>query len=246
MIEGDLSPRFAAFVRATFGRRAHALGTAEKKGEPLDARALRPVLLRVVADEGGDASLRGDARKLALRWLSDHSGASPELAAAALQVAAIDGDAALYDRYLAAAKAERNRVDRQRILDGLGRFRNPELVARGFKIYLSEDFDPRESFALVAGPASYFGTRELALDFTEKNFDAIVDRMPRDFGAYLPRIGANFCDDEHAAAMETFFGARVRRFAGGDRRLAQTLEEIHQCAAFRAKGQPSLAAFLSH
>ncbi|HEX4382165.1 MAG TPA: ERAP1-like C-terminal domain-containing protein, partial [Myxococcales bacterium] len=189
--------------------------------------------------------LRAEAQKLALRWLANHSVASPELAATALYLAALDGDAMLYDRFLTAAKAEQNRLDRQRILNALSGFRDPELVARGFQIYLGDDFDPREAYSLVAGPATYAGTRELAYNFATKNFDAIVAKMPRDFGGSVPRLGAGFCDEEHFKAMDSFFSTRARSFAGGERRLTQTLEQIQQCAAFKAKAAPQLAAFLS-
>jgi hypothetical protein len=97
----------------------------------------------------------------------------------------------------------------------------------------------------VSGPSAHFATRELAFAFVQKNFDSIVARMPRDFGALLPRVGAGFCDHDHYSAMQTFFSSRARNFAGGDRRLLQTLEEVQQCAVFRSKAAPALAAFLS-
>ena len=245
MVTPELAPRYAAFVRKTFGARARALGFAEKKHESIDATILRPQLLRVVGDEGGDTAVRAEAQKLALRWLSDHAVASPELASVALRLAALDGDAALYDKYLAAAKAEKSRLDRQRILDAMGAFRDPELIKRGFQIYLGDELDPRETYTLVAGPSSFAGTRELSFGFAQKNFDAIIAKMPRDFGGIVPRLGAGFCDEAHWKAMQAFFGPQARNFAGGERRLSQTLEQIEQCGAFRAKAAPQLAAFLS-
>jgi cytosol alanyl aminopeptidase len=245
LVSDELAPRYAAFVRATFGPRARSLGFAEKKHELIEARILRPLILRVVGDEGADPGVRVEAQKLALRWFGDHSVASPELAAAALSLAALDGDAMLYDRYLAAAKAEPDRNERQRILAAMGRFRDPELVARGFQLYLGNDFDPRESYVLLSGPAGHSSTRELVFAFVQKNFDTIVARMPRDFGGLLPQLGRGFCDEAHFIAMQGFFSARTRNFAGGDRRLTQTLEEIQQCAGFKAKAAPALAAFLS-
>ena len=156
---------------------------------------------------------------------------------------AIEGDSLLYHRLHAAAKAETDRVDRQRILDAMGQFRDPDLVQQGFAIYLSGEFDPRESIALVLTPSREARTRELALAFVEKNFDAIVQKMPRDYGAYLPNVGIGFCDEQHAAALEEFFKPRAGRFAGGERKLAQALEAVRQCAAFRARQGPVLAAF---
>src|SRR5207253_4195460 len=188
-ITDEQLPRYQAFVRDAFGKRAHTLGFAEKKTEADDVRILRPLLLKLVGDVGGDARLRADGQQLALRWLTDHKAASPELATAALVLAAVDGDAPLYHRLRAAAKAETDRVDRQRILFAMGRFRDPALVQQGFQIFLSDEFDPRESATLMWGPTEYPTTREAALQFVEKNFDTIAQRMPRgiaDYAALLP------------------------------------------------------------
>src|SRR5262249_49212274 len=131
-------PRYAAYVRETFGRRTRSLGFVEKEGEPEDARILRPKLLELVGYEGQDPQLRSEARKIADGWLSDHRSTSPELASAALFLAALDGDAAFYEKLHEAAKAEKDRVERQRILGAMGDFRDPRLVERGFQIFLAD------------------------------------------------------------------------------------------------------------
>jgi len=247
LVPEELLAKYQAFVRDAFGKRAHALGFAEKKKEPEDTRILRPPLLRIAGDEGGDLQLRSEAQKLALRWLADHRVTSPELASTSLYLAAIEGDALLYQRLHAAAKAETDRVERQRILEAMGRFRDPELVQQGFQIFLSDEFDPRESVTLMWGPAGFRKTREAALQFVEKNFDTIVKRMPHglgDYGAYLPFIADGFCDEQHAAEAEQFFRPLMGSHPGGGRHLAQAVEDVRQCAAFREKQTPSVAAFL--
>jgi alanyl aminopeptidase len=238
-------PQYAAYVRDTFGARAHALGFAEKKGDADDARILRPELLELVGDEGQDPSLRTQAREVAGRWLKDHRATSPELATAALRLSAIAGDAALYDTLHAAAKAEKDRLERQRILDAMGWFRDPALVGKGFRIAMSDEFDPRESIVLVWNPSHEPQTREAALRFVEENFDGIVARMPRDYGAVLSGIAGSFCDGPHQKVLDDFFRPRVRKFPGGDRHFAQTLEQVRQCAAFRDSAGPALSAWLS-
>jgi alanyl aminopeptidase len=239
-----LRPKYAAWVRDTFGRRARALGFAERKGEGDDARILRPPLLELVGDQGEDPSLRAQARKVADRWLANHASASPELASAALFLSAIGGDPAFYEKLHAAAAKEPLRVERQRILQAMGAFRDPKLVQQGFQIALGDEFDPRESILLVWGPASDPRTRELALQFVEGNFDRIVQRMPRDFGAGLVNVGSGFCDEVHAQALDDFFRPRSRMYPGGDRRFAQALEQVRQCTAFRGRAEPALTAWL--
>ncbi|HEX9579102.1 MAG TPA: ERAP1-like C-terminal domain-containing protein, partial [Myxococcales bacterium] len=244
-ISEELRPTFAAFVRETFGKRARALGFAPRKTDDEDTAFLRPALLGLVGDAGEDAQIRAEAKKAALRWLDDHSSLSPDLAAAALRLATIDGDRALFDRLHAAAKTEKLRVDRQRILDAMGWFRDPAIVQEALPLSLSDEFDGRESIALVWGAAKEPQTRDLALQFVEKNFDKLVSRMPRDWGAGAVSIAGGFCDEQHLPGIESFFKPRASRFPGGERRYAQTVENVRQCAAFRDKATPSVAAYLN-
>ena len=55
----------------------------------------------------------------------------------------------------------------------------------------------------------------------------------------------SFCDRDHQQVLEDFFRPRVRRFPGGDRHYAQTLEQVRQCAAFRSRAGPALSAWLA-
>ena len=236
--------KFGAFVRDTFGKREQALGFAEKKNEPDDARILRPQLLELIGDEGGDLILRSEAQKRALAWLADHRAMSPELASAALHLAAIDGDALLFDKLHESAKAETDRLERQRILDALGSFRDPELSQKGMALFLTGEFDPREAVALIWGAAKDPRTREGAVSFLEKNWDAIAAKMSKTYPARFPAIGDGFCDEEHAAALQQFFRPRAQRFAGMERNLAKAVERVRECAAFREKEVPGLVQYL--
>ncbi|TMA26000.1 MAG: M1 family peptidase [Deltaproteobacteria bacterium] len=244
-VPDELRPRFAAFVRENFAKRAASLGFKARKGEDEDAAFLRPTLLALVGDVGEDPGIRAEAKQAALRWLDDHSSLTPELAATALHLSAIEGDRSLFDRLQQAAKGEKLRVDRQRILDAMGSFRDPAIASQAMPIALSDEFDARESIALLMNAAHQPPTRDLALQFLEKNFDTLVSRMPRDWGAGAVTVAAGFCDQQHLADVESFFGPRASRFPGGERRFAQTAENIRQCSAFRSRASPSVVAFLN-
>ena len=240
----ELRPRFAKFVRDVFGTRARALGFAERKTDDDDTRILRPALLYLVGDQGEDPELRDAGKRVALRWLEDHSSTSPELASVALHLAVIAGGRALFDRLHQAARNEKDRVERQRMLDALGGFRDPAIAQAALPIALSDEFDPRESIALVWSAAESAETRDLALDFVKKNFLALVARMPRDWGAGAVGVAKGYCDEKAVKDVAGFFGPRAGRFAGGERRFAQALENLRQCAAFRGSASPGVTAFL--
>jgi hypothetical protein len=81
-------------------------------------------------------------------------------------------------------------------------------------------------------------------EFAKANFDALAARAPRDAPAFFPRWAAGFCSEAGRAEVEDFFGERAPRYTGGPRILAQTLEQITLCSAFKARQQPALASFL--
>jgi alanyl aminopeptidase len=243
-LPGEALAKYGAFVREAFSKRAGALGFKEKKGEADDVRILRPTVLRVEGDEGGDLTLRAEAQKLALQWLADHKAASPELASAALHLSAIDADELLWEKLHSAAKAEPDRIERQRILGAMGAVRDPELAQKNFALFLTDEFDAREALPLASGAGDDPRTRETLWAFVQKSWDAIVARLPKDSPAFLPSLGAGFCDEEHAAALGQFFRPKAKDHAGMERKLAQAMEEVRQCAAFKAKQGPALLAFL--
>ena len=72
----------------------------------------------------------------------------------------------------------------------------------------------------------------------------MVEKLPRDSGAWLPYAGAAFCDAAHRADVEAFFKDRAPKYTGGPRILAQVLEGITLCEAAKAAQEPQVAAFL--
>ena len=121
--------------------------------------------------------------------------------------------------------------------------RDPELAKRNFAIFLADEIEPREAVNLLWGATNDARTREALWDFVQQNFDGIVKRLPRDWAAGLPFMAAAFCDEEHATAMGTFFRPKLKDHTGMDRELALAMESVRQCAAFKAKQGPALAAY---
>jgi len=256
--EADLYPeslraKYARFVRDTYGARAKKLGFVPRAGEDEEVRLLRPRLLALVADHGEDPALQAEAKTLAVRWLQDRQGGKvvdPEVVETVLAIAAATGDRAMFDRMLAAARATSGRFERNQILEAMGHFRDPNVLRAALALTLSDDFDARESIFMLRGAQKTSATREIAYDFLKQNYDALVARLPGDagafgFGAWLPEmVGGSFCDESHAADLEGFFHERSAHFTGGPRLLAQTVESVKLCSAYRSLQEPNVTAFL--
>ncbi len=245
LVPEDLRPHYARFVSKVYGARARALGFTPKPGETGETGLLRQLLVAFVAREGDEPELRAEARRLALAWLQDRKAISAELSGDVLSVAAHFGDAELFDKYMAAARAAKERRDRLRLLRALGDFRDPALVRRALDLYLDGEFDPREADTPFLTAAEAINSPDLAWSFFKEHYDTILARVPREIVGTAPSVGGGFCDAAHRKDLADFFQDRVGKLPGGPRTLAQTLETIDLCIALRDTQEGSVREFLS-
>jgi alanyl aminopeptidase len=246
MVPAADRPKYAAFVQAVLGKRARELGWSPTPGEDPEVTLLRPKVLGLVADEGEDQALRTEAGKLADAWLADPKSVDPDVAATALFIAARTGDSSRFDRFLEAAKKSTDRQERRKLLTALGGFRDPASIDRALGLVLSGDFDIRETQALFTGINSEPAGREKSFAWLKGNFDVFAKMIPHQLLGRLPAFANTFCDEKNRADVEAFFDERkIQQYDGGTRTLAQTLERIQLCAAYRAAQAPSVHAFLS-
>jgi alanyl aminopeptidase len=243
MLPESARPAFARFIRDHFGKRARALGWASKKTDDDDTRLLRSSLVPVVAEQGEDPALIAQAKKLTDAWLKDHRAVDAEMVDAVLTVTARRGDRALFDRLHAAAKKESDLRVRRRLLRAMSRFEDPAISRDAMALALGDEFDARESLALVRGATQMPATRTLAWEFVKTNFDKLAERLPRDTPAGFPFFATSQCSDAARADVDAFFRPRAAKFEGGPRYLEQALEELKLCTTYKSVQQPSIADF---
>jgi alanyl aminopeptidase len=239
-----LRPKAEAFIRHHFAGRAKKLGMQVGVNDDEDTRLLRPDLLDLVASDGKDPGLRKQALELAAMWLADRRSVHADLVDTVLIIAADTGDPALHGALLDAVKVEKDRADRNRMLTALSQFREAALVKAQLPLALGAELDPRESMRLVWGAAGDFRTRDLAVEFVEKNWDALVARLPKDSGAGLVFVAGGYCDEKPRDAARAFFDGRSTKYLGGPRNFAIAFEGIDLCMAYRARQRPVVSAFL--
>jgi cytosol alanyl aminopeptidase len=235
---------YQGLVRQYFGPRARQLGFEVKPGEDDDRRLLRPALLYKVGKDGHDAGLLSETATRARAWLHDRKAVHPDLVETMLVLAAEGGDPAFHQELTEAARTEPERVTRVRMLQGLGAFRAPALVEANLKLVLGSELDIRESALLLWGAASDARSRDLAVRFVREHWDALLERMPKDSGAALVNVARGVCDAGRREEARAFFDGRSTRFLGGPRTFASAIEAMDLCIAYRARHQPSVAAWL--
>ncbi len=232
------------FLRDTYGARARALGFTPRAGEDEDTRLLRPTLLWLAGRQGREPKLVAEAKKLTDTWLVDSQAVAAEVVDPMLAIAAANGDAALHAKLLKALEGEKERKKREQLIDALGSFTDPALLRESLKLMLDPSQDMREVGSVLYGAANV-ETRDVAYAFVKEHYDTLAARMPEEHVSALAWVGASYCDPVHRQDVAAFFTERTARAPGGTRMLAQVLEGVDLCIAFKAAQGPSLESFLA-
>jgi hypothetical protein len=238
-------PRWRALVRRTFGARARTLGWLPRPDDLEAARALRAVLLPLVAGEGEEAVLAGEALALSRRWLADRRQVPAEVAWSALGTAAYHGDQDLFDRVVAeAARAEP--AERGRLVALLGRFREAGPATAALALALDPATAPGDAVGLLATALGGRETRPAALAALRGGWEGLAGRLaPGDAARLAEAAGRTACEPAARAEVATLLGPRLAPFDGGGRALSLALEEADACLAARARGEAAAARFLA-
>ena len=246
-LPANLRPKYEQYVRENFGARARKLGWLHKNGESEDERLLRPGLTSFVACDGEDPQLIASAKELANQWLDTRQELPADTFYDIFNVAARNGDAALYEKILKAARSQKDEFFLQALIGALGALRNKELVERNLKLFLDGTFDVRLATNLIFGPQSTPELARLPLEFVKANYGAVVAALPTaagfDYAAFLPQTASFACSTEEAREVQDFFGPKVAKLNGGPRNLAQLLESIKLCEVRKKVQQPDLIQY---
>ena len=248
-IEDNDLQNYTNFVEATFGPRARALGWLPKPGESEEEQLERPQLVGFVARLGKDPQLLAEARRLADSWMANHKSVPADVAGSVLRSAARYGDAAFYDKVLAAAKAETDPTFKPRLIGTLGSFIDPKLVERSLDLAFSGTFDARLSINIVFATLGQPSTARISYQYVREHYDAVKAKLPSsvdsDYASFLPFLAsASTCSDQGETEAREFFEPRMKGVVGGPRQLASALEQIHLCAAAKPNAAKEIASFL--
>jgi alanyl aminopeptidase len=248
-IDENELPNYTNFIESTFAPRARSLGWLPKPGDTEEEQLERPQLVGFVARWGKDPQLLAEARRLADSWMANHKSVPADIAGGVLGSAARYGDAAFYDKVLAAAKAETDPTFKPRLIGTLGSFTDPKLVERSLNLAFDGTFDIRMAINIIFATLRQPSTAKISYQYVRDHYDAVRDKLPSsvdtDYVGLLPFLAsASTCSDQGETEAREFFEPRMKGVVGGPRQLAGALEQIHLCAAARPNAQKEISSFL--
>ncbi|MFI5308477.1 MAG: M1 family aminopeptidase [Polyangiales bacterium] len=234
LLEPAERPALERFARSLYAGRLQRLGYAERAGESGDARLLRASLAWFLSDTARDPGVRAQLAKLGRAYLAGAGAKSAELAAdlrtPALVTALQDGDRALFDDVLVRMRRAGDSVERDRLLSALCSVtdaRSEQVLA----LSLDPGLHVNEVFTPIRMQLGDERTRQAAWQFLEQHFDALVERVSKQHGGWLPGLAWAFCSNAMADHVQAFFGPKIAGLSGGPRSLSSAVEGLHLCAA---------------
>ncbi|HXE91195.1 MAG TPA: M1 family metallopeptidase [Terriglobales bacterium] len=236
-------PKYQAWVQHLLRPTAQKLGWQPRASESDEVRSLRAYVLMTMGRTGGDPEVRAQARELAEQYLADPKSVDATLAETVLSLAALDGDAALYDKYLVKMESDLAPEERERYLDALTYFTDPALVRRSLEYAVSEKMRNQDSPGFIEEILEHRETQAVAWDFVKANWPRVEAALTIGNARDVVRAVSTFCEAPAIADARAFFAAHP--VPAAERTMRQALETASNCIDLRATQQQSLAAWLA-
>jgi aminopeptidase N len=237
-------PKYRAWVASLLKPAIAEVGWTPRAGESEQPRDL---LVSALGHTARDPETIETARRLVLAHLdSSHDDAvDSTLLNALVGVAAINGDASLYDRYLARSKQARDPEEHYRYLYALADFSDPALVRRTMDYIVGPEVRNQDTAVFLSRLLSNPDAQQLAWDLLQTRWDDLQKKTGQVFGSPLlvSSLG-QFCDAKTRSEMEDFFA--THNVPEAERTLQQALERISSCADLAAAQSPKLGEWLQH
>ncbi len=237
----DEKTAFADWVRRTYKPELTKLG-APAAGDSPEKEQLRAELFSLVGSIGNDPDTIADARKLTAAYLANPDAVDPNLAPAALSIAAQHGDATLFDQLQKVFETANNPQRAEEALALLGAFEDPALIDRAMAYAASGKVKNQDSLFIFARALGNPSTHDVAWQYIQANWPAVSAQLTEMNGARVVSAAGSFCSADKAAEVNAFFTAHPVHAAA--RSLKRAESQIQDCEEFRSAQEGNVKSWL--
>jgi aminopeptidase N len=233
---------FERWIVMTYKPALEALGVP-KHGDTADTEWLRAELYGVVGEMGKDPGTIDYLKQQADKYLANQDSVDPNLVPVALDVAARNGDAELFDKLQKVFETNNDPQRAEQALGLLSRFENPALTRRALEYAASGKVKNQDSLFIFAGALAGSGTHDVAWQWITHNWPAVQAQLTEMNGARVVSATASFCSAEKAQEVKTFFAAHPVHAAARAIGIAES--HINDCMQFRGEQEANLKSWLA-
>ncbi len=230
---------FQAWVRDILRPMAKELGWQPVAGEGVEQPGMRATVLSTLGRVGRDPEVLSTARNLVHRYLADPLSIDPSIADTVVNIAALEGDAKLYDEFLAATKTAKSPEEYYRFFNALARFSDPALLKRTLDFSLTAEVRGQDFSQLLGAVMGNPVGSDLAWSFDRKHWSEITLKPPGNAAGKVLASTSVFCDVKHEGEVLDFFTVQKSDSSA----IQKAVEDIGSCADVKSIQQPNTAAW---
>jgi aminopeptidase N len=230
--------QFRQFVRSLLKPEYMALANTT---DP-EQKALRGDLFFVLGIVGRDPQMLAEARQLTDKALQDPGSVDPVLAGHAMEIAAIQGDEALFNQIVAKLEGTTDQILRERYMDALTHFEKPELVEKALELGISDAIPNQDSTRYISRFVRNPQTRAIAWKFVQTHWAGVEKTFTTSSGESLVSSAGEFCNEDAASNVSAFF--KVHPVPASQRALRQAVERVNSCVDLKKLQESNLQTWL--
>ena len=234
--------QISEWVVATYGPRLESMGEPKAEESP-EQQELRAELFGLVGGVGQDPKVIAESKKIAEAYLADPASVNGTLAHAAVNVAALHGDAELFALLQKTAETSKDPIIASGALYDLARFKDPALMRRALDYAASGKVRNQDAVALFAIALQNPITQDSAWQYIEQNWPKVKAQFTTWAGGTLVSSTAAFCTTEKQTEVKDFF--TTHKVAASESALMRAQNAIHDCVDLRAEQSANLQQWLS-
>jgi aminopeptidase N/puromycin-sensitive aminopeptidase len=208
-----------------------------------NTRELRAHLFGALGYYAKDPTVLAQAREITEKYLADPASVDGTLGQTALEVAARNGDAALFDQLQKVAETSTNPEMQEGALRLLAEFEDPALVQRSLDYAASPKVRNQDALIQFAIALQIDATRPAAWSYIKSHWDTIRTLLTPELGGALVGSSGAFCSAGARDDVKSFYASH--KVPDTDRALKHAVEAIDGCIELRTLQQPNLDKWIA-
>jgi puromycin-sensitive aminopeptidase len=247
LVDDAQRPAFERWVRQLLRPVLDTLGWNPTPQESEDRKNVRAAVLYTLGYAGRDPEVLSEARRRADLYLTAAGTLDQSLFNTVVQLAAINGDERLYERYLERASRQNAQPgstgEEASFRNTLSYFANPALRKRTLDYATSAEVRSQDAPAIIAGLLDKPWAANDAWEHVKTNWESLQRTGVFQGVRTIVRATNSFCDQKTRDDIDQFF--QTNRISGNDRLARQGLETIDRCIETRNFQSGRLGAWLT-
>jgi aminopeptidase N len=211
-------------------------------GDSADRKALRAGVFYSLGYTGRDSQVLAEAARLADLALQKPDAVDPTLAGTLFELAALNGDESLYNKFMDRAKKAASPEEYSALMRALAQFSDVHLLERTLRFALTPEVRSQDVARLIGAVIENPSGQRIGWDFVRAHWSEIEKLQGGFSSESVVEATGSFCDARLREEVKDFFTKHP--VPAADRTLALALQRANYCVDLKSQQAGQLSSWL--